>query len=362
LLRGLQRRARLTATLVVIGFFALVTRFEPSVLRASAMAALAVTAATMGREASSLRLLALAVGGLVLVDPFLVRSVGFQLSVAACIGIVVLSPAIARSLPGPRFVVEALAVTLGAQVGVAPLLVTTFGGVPVAAVPANLLAAPAEAPVMVSGLVGGVAAGLVGSGAAGALLWPTHLLIAWIAWVAHVAAAAPLGELHGPDLALVVVALVGAAAARHVGWRGVAYAAVAATLVGLAAPAVRLQVAAPTRVQLTGGAVLWRAGGSVLDLDGRVDAERLLEALRRAGVTQVDVVVARTSSPAIEEAVDAVRRRATVERTLSPATVTVATTIEVGRLVVDVRPVTGRLAVDVAVDGVAARSARGPPV
>ena len=75
----------------MIAFFALITRFEPSVLRASAMAAVAVTATTLGRDSSSLRLLALAVGGLVLVDPFLVHSVGFQLSVAACVGIVLLS-------------------------------------------------------------------------------------------------------------------------------------------------------------------------------------------------------------------------------------------------------------------------------
>src|SRR4051794_13672892 len=247
LLRGLRLRTRLLCTLTVIAFFALVTRFEPSVLRASAMAALAVTASTMGREATSLRLLGLAVGGLVLVDPFLVRSVGFQLSVAACIGIVVLSPAIARALPGPRFVAETLAVTLGAQAGVAPLLVSTFGGVPVAAVPANLLAAPAEAPVMVSGLVGGIAAGLVGGAAAAVVLWPTHLLIAWIGRVAHIAAAAPLGEMHGADLALVSVALLVAAGARHLGWRGVAAAAVALSLVGVAAPALRLRAEVPAR-------------------------------------------------------------------------------------------------------------------
>src|SRR4051812_41314146 len=82
-LRRVGLRARLPVTLAVIGFFALVTRFEPSVLRASVMAALAVTAATIGRDASSARLLALAVTALVLVDPFLVRSVGFQLSVSA---------------------------------------------------------------------------------------------------------------------------------------------------------------------------------------------------------------------------------------------------------------------------------------
>ena len=98
LLRRLSLRPRFVATIAVIAFFALVTRFEPSVLRASVMAALAVTATTLGREASRLRLLALAVALLVVIDPFLVRTVGFQLSVAACAGIVLLTPSLARAI------------------------------------------------------------------------------------------------------------------------------------------------------------------------------------------------------------------------------------------------------------------------
>ena len=104
----------LTAT-AAIGAFALLTRFEPSVLRASFMAGLAVTATALGRPASTLRLLALAVAALVLIDPLLVHSVGFQLSVAASAGIVLLSPRLASALPGPSSLREALAVTLAAQ-------------------------------------------------------------------------------------------------------------------------------------------------------------------------------------------------------------------------------------------------------
>ena len=219
-LRRVGLRARLPATLAVIGFFALLTRFEPSVLRASVMAALAVTAATLGRETSSVRLLALAVTGLVLVDPFLVRSVGFQLSVGACIGIVLLSAPLARALPGPRPIVEALAVSLSAQAGVAPALIAVFSGVPVAGVPANLLAAPAEGPVMVWGLAAGVAAGLLGGGVAVALHWPTRLLIGWIAGVAHWAASLPLGEVRAREFVVIAVGAIVAAVAHRSDWAG----------------------------------------------------------------------------------------------------------------------------------------------
>ncbi|HVL03156.1 MAG TPA: ComEC/Rec2 family competence protein, partial [Acidimicrobiales bacterium] len=69
LLRRLGLRGRWAASLGVIAFFGLVTRWEPSVLRASAMASLACTATGLGRPTSRRRLLALAVTGVVLVDP-----------------------------------------------------------------------------------------------------------------------------------------------------------------------------------------------------------------------------------------------------------------------------------------------------
>ena len=126
------------------------------------MAGLAVTASTLGRQISPIRLLALAVAALVLVDPFLVDSVGFRLSVGASLGIVLFAPSLGRSLPGPAPFAEALAVTLAAQVGVAPVMLASFGELPVAAVPANLLAVPVAGLVMVWGLGAGLAAGVAG--------------------------------------------------------------------------------------------------------------------------------------------------------------------------------------------------------
>jgi ComEC/Rec2-related protein len=85
----------------LICFFALLTRFEPSVLRASAMAVVACTAFGLGRPASRGRILCLAVTAVLLLDPFLVRSVGFLLSVGACAGIVSLARPVADRIPDP---------------------------------------------------------------------------------------------------------------------------------------------------------------------------------------------------------------------------------------------------------------------
>ena len=359
-LRRVGLRARLPATFVVIMFFALVTRFEPSVLRASAMAAVAVTSATAGREASSIRLLALAVTGLVLVDPFLVHSVGFQLSVGACIGIALLSPGLARVLPGPRVLVDPLAVTLAAQAGVAPVLVQVFGGVPVAGIPANVLAAPVAGPVMIWGLSAGLVAGAVGAPLAGVLHWPTHLMIGWIAWVARRAALLPLGEVGARELVVIALGTAFAVTCARFELHGARRCGVAVVVMAICAPAVALHRPPPLRVQPTSGATLWRSGGTVLELDGRIDGARLLESLRHAGATDLAVVVARTSNAAVRDAIAALRHRYPIGRVVLPSNTRSPESIRVGQLTVEVEPLGGHLVVDVtAADG---GRARGPPV
>jgi competence protein ComEC len=371
LLRRLNLRARLPATVAVIGFFALVTRFEPSVLRASAMAAIAVTAAALGREATTLRVLALAVAGLVVLDPFLVRVVGFQLSVAASFGIALLSAPIARVLPGPRSLAEAAAVTLAAQLAVAPVLVAVFGGVPVAGMPANVLAAPAAGPVMVWGLGAGLVAGLAGGPVAALLHWPTRLLIAWIAGVAAWAAALPLGELHWPQLVALAFGIGAIAVARAHGGVIVRAGGIAVATIAVAAPAVALRAPATGAVALAPGATLWRAGDrAALELDGRADPGAVLEALRRAGINRLDVVVARTASGRVGDTVDAVRRRTDVDRVLGPPGASLAgatpvndpVEVDLGAIVLDVEPNGNGLTIDARHPVVEAGRARGPPV
>ena len=76
----------------------------------------------------------------------------------ATAGIALAAPPIASRLPGPRSLASVIAVTLAAQLGVAPVLVPTFGSVPAVSLPANLLAGPLVVPVTVWGLVAGAAA------------------------------------------------------------------------------------------------------------------------------------------------------------------------------------------------------------
>jgi competence protein ComEC len=217
-LRRLPLVGRTALALAVIVVFATATRFEPSVLRASMMASIALLATLTGRPASRLRVLAYAVIVLLVADPFLLHSVGFLLSCGASAGIALGEPPIARRLGGPRWLREPLAVSLAAQLGVTPVLLVAFGGVPVVTPLANLAAAPAAEVLGVYGMVAcTVAATARPLGPIVQL--PTALLIAWVTDVARAGAAVPLRLDTRGALACVAlgaaVASLACARARH---------------------------------------------------------------------------------------------------------------------------------------------------
>lgn len=294
---------RVVAVMVLLALFATATRFEPSVLRAVAMAGLAAVSAARGRPTTGVHILGLAMTGLVLVDPLLVRSTGFQLSVAATAGIVVIGPRLMAVLPGPPVVVLPVAVSAAAQLGVAPLLVGYFGGIPVASLPANLLAAPAAAMVMTWGLPAGLAAGLLGAPLDRWLHRPTAIALGWLEDVARTGASVPLGELRWPHVvalgaAVVTVVLAARGGARARPWRVLAAVVAVATLL---APALAL-ARPPFRVEPTAGVAVWRSGGAtVVVVAPSTGARATLEGLRRAGVTRVDLLVVGPGMTAADE-------------------------------------------------------------
>ncbi len=313
LLGRLSLRGRLVAGLAVLGFFGALTRWEPSVLRAEAMVAVTLVASAAGRPASTVRVLCLAVAGLVLVDPLLVHSIGFRMSVAACAGLALLTAPLSRRVPLP------VAVTLAAQAGVAVVMIPAFGPMPLAAVPANLLAVPAAGPVMMWGLTGGFLAGLLPAPAGRVLHLPTRPLLGWLAAVAQRAAALPLGRMGLAGLAVVAassVACVLLARIERAPARLVA--AVAALVLAGAALAAAVPDHGPLDGAPIGGATVWRRGGAVVVVARNPDGASLLGALRAAGVHAVDVLVVTAPSRSTAGRLAPLRSRMAVRLTLAP--------------------------------------------
>jgi len=187
LLRGLRPSWRWAATVALIGWFVALTRFEPSIIRAGTMAAISATAFVLGRPRAPARLLCLAATGLILVDPLLVHSIGFVLSVGATAGVAVLGPRLAGRLRALGPLAMPLGVTLGAQLGVALPSVLVFGRLPLVSVPANLLAVPVAGFVMLYGLPAGLLAGAAPP-LAPVVMLPCHVGVRWVDTVAALAA------------------------------------------------------------------------------------------------------------------------------------------------------------------------------
>ena len=301
---------RLVVLLALLGVFALLTRFEPSVLRAVAMAGTAVTSAALGRPETGRRTLAWAVAGVLLADPFLVRVLAFQLSVCATCGLLWITPALAEMLPGPRPLRLAAATTAGAQLAVMPLLVAVFGTVPLASLPANVAAGPATAPVMMWGLTGGLGAGLAGGWPAWLIHRPTAALLWWIGAVAKAAAAAPPAVLGAGGAAAVGIGVALVLASRRLE-RTRALAPLGAALVAVAFAASVLAAASPPSgwSETAGARVFYREPVTVVILDGPARPAKLLEALRLAGVRRVDLVVASSGGASDAHAVLALKDR-----------------------------------------------------
>ncbi len=188
LLQRTRPLLRLAGTITLIGWFVVLTRAEPSVLRAGTMAALAALAFAIGTEREPPRLLATAVVVLLLVDPLLVRSVGFWLSVGATAGVTVIGPPLRRRLSGLGPLATPLAMTAAAQLGVLVPSVLVFGQITVIGIVANLVAVPVAGLVMLYGLPVSLVAGAVPA-LRGVLMLPVGVGTRWVDTVAAVAAA-----------------------------------------------------------------------------------------------------------------------------------------------------------------------------
>ncbi len=217
LLRRLRRWGRWGVTLALIGWFMVLTRFEPSVLRAGVMAMLASSSFVLGRQQSVVRLLAWTVTILVLVDPMLVWSVGFWLSAGATAGVCVVAPPLARRLPGPSWLRTPISVTLGAQVGVVLPSWLVFHRLPLVSLPANLLAVPVAGFVMLFGIPAGLLSAVV-TPLAPVVMAPCAAGSRWVSTVAYLAADVEPSPGWAVVGWAVVVCGVGALLMRH-RWR-----------------------------------------------------------------------------------------------------------------------------------------------
>jgi competence protein ComEC len=190
-LLGLTLRARLIALLLLIAIYVPVTGAGASIQRAGVMGAAGVVAALAGRPRLRWYAVLLAVAATLALNPRTTGDVGWQLSFAAVLGILIWSSRITPALSGGsdrgsarRAAAEGVAVTVAATVATAPLMAHHFDQLSPAALPANVLALPAVAPAMWLGMLAGIL-GQVPAIPVEPLNWLDSLCLAYIAQIAH---------------------------------------------------------------------------------------------------------------------------------------------------------------------------------
>lgn len=272
---GPKRRAILG--LLGLPVYVAATRFEPSVIRAAFMAGIALTGRILGVVLEAWQLLSLAVVVLVLSAPGLAGNVGFQLSVAATAGVLVGARWPLRSWAG-----RALAITLGAQLAVGPLLLIHFGSIPLMSPLVNLVAAPLVTAATLAGAIGVVGLDLA--------LEPAGWMAEGVLVVARAASGWP--QIGWIGLASMVTASV----AAHLRPR------LRPLLAVPAAAVLVLLVVSPPRPLPSPGAVVLDVGqgdsillaggdGRFALVDGGPEPEALLAKLAEYGITHLDLVV-----------------------------------------------------------------------
>lgn len=307
----LLRRCRASPrTIALVGFavlvgFVVLARPSPSVLRAAAMATIALIALATGRQRSALPVLAASAFGLLLWQPALAVNLGFALSVTATASLLLIAPGWVQALRRrgvPVGLAEALAVAAAAHLVTVPLIAGISGQISLVAIPANMLAEPVVAAATVLGVLAALSS----------VLWlPLAALLAqlagwpcrWLVWVAEYFGTLPGGTLPWPSgvrggLALVALSIVVVLLCRRPVVR-VALAVVATVGVLIQIPGRAVLIAWPPTGWIIvacdvgqGDALVLNAGaGSGVVIDAGPDPVSADRCLRELGVTRIALLV-----------------------------------------------------------------------
>jgi competence protein ComEC len=193
------------------------------------VATFVLLAPVFGRQLSPLHFMTTMLAVVLAYNPGLIYSVGFQLSVAAVAGILLLrepfraliqATALRPFGPRAKTVADLLAVSLAAQVATAPIIASTFGQVSIIGVLTNLFAVPLSGPILTLGMLGAFAGNVLP-----ALAYPINasngFLVSVLERVAEAFSSLPFAAVTTPDIGPLLMVLlyagcVPAAVSRHV--------------------------------------------------------------------------------------------------------------------------------------------------
>lgn len=201
---------RSSITLGLVWVYVIIAGAPPSAIRAAVVAVLVLLAPLLGRGLTPLHFMTTMLAVVLAWNPMLIYSAGFQLSVAAVFGILLLRRPLQTFIKNTLFrplgdshkwLSNLLAISLSAQIAITPIIASSFGEVSVIGALTNLVAVPVSGPVLTLGLL----AALTGN------LWPVlaypinlsnGFLVTILEWVAAAASSLPFATIKAHNLSV----------------------------------------------------------------------------------------------------------------------------------------------------------------
>ena len=223
--RLMGRRRAVLPVVAVLTMYVLLVGADAASVRAGVMGALYVIAIALDRQSTAFVSLFASALLMTLLNPLTLWDIGFQLSFAATLGLILFTPAIqarferflsthlatdrVRQIMG--FLNDALIVTLAAQVTTLPLIVYYFGRVSLVSLITNFLILPVQPPIMTVGMAT-LVAGLVWEPLGRIMAVVPWLLLSYTTWMVKLTAAVPFASLEtgalGRTLSLIYYAVL----------------------------------------------------------------------------------------------------------------------------------------------------------
>jgi competence protein ComEC len=213
---GKRRYIYIWLALGVIWLYAIITGFNPPVVRGAIMASLFLSAELLGRQRTAITSLAFAAAIMVGIDPPILWDAAFQLSFLGMAGLIFIAPPLMRlgrkinevtigeegvGASLANIVTDSFSVTLAATIAVWPVVAHYFGIVSLVGPLATFLALPALPALIVLGAL---------SGLIGLAFLPIAQGIGWLAWLFASYMLLIVRGLASPDISAAEVGAVGA--------------------------------------------------------------------------------------------------------------------------------------------------------
>lgn len=140
---GVKKRINIVITLSTIWIYGYLIGFPPSILRSGIMFTILYYSQLIHEPYDSVNALSLAMFILLLLNPYYLFNLGFQLSFAATFSIIILAPRINRRFyPYRNKLVQSLVSILGVQIGLLPFQAYYFNNINPLSIVANLFIIP----------------------------------------------------------------------------------------------------------------------------------------------------------------------------------------------------------------------------